>query len=141
MTVSQSCLTLCHPMERNTNKNHILTSMAIIKKSVKKTNAGESWGKGISPYTIVHAGVLSRFRRVRLCVNLRTVTHQAPLSMGFSRQEYWSGLPRPPPGDLPNQGLNLRLTCPALAGRFFTISATSATWEAPLRYWWECELV
>ena len=35
-----------------------------------------------------------------------TVVHQAPLSMGFSRQEYWSGLPCPPPRDLPNQGLN-----------------------------------
>ena len=38
-----------------------------------------------------------------------TVAHQAPLSMGFSRQEYWSGLPCPPPGDLPDQGLNLQL--------------------------------
>ena len=34
-----------------------------------------------------------------------TVAHQAPLSMGFSRQEYWSGLPFPPPGDLPNPGI------------------------------------
>ena len=34
-----------------------------------------------------------------------TVVHQAPLSMGFSRQEYWSGLPCPPPGDLPNPGI------------------------------------
>ena len=34
-----------------------------------------------------------------------TVAHQAPLSMGFSRQEYWSGLPCPPPGDLPNPGI------------------------------------
>ena len=37
-----------------------------------------------------------------------TVAHQAPLSMGFSRQEYWSGLPCPPPGDLPDQGIELR---------------------------------
>ena len=34
-----------------------------------------------------------------------TVAHQAPLSMGFFRQEYWGGLPRPPPGDLPNPGI------------------------------------
>ena len=38
----------------------------------------------------------------------RTVAHQALLSMGFSRQEYWSGLPRPPPGDLPNPGIQSR---------------------------------
>ena len=45
--------------------------------------------------------------------------------MGFSRQEYWSGLLCPPPGDLPDPGI--QPTLPALAGRFFTISAT---WEA-----------
>ena len=51
--------------------------------------------------------------------------------MEFSRQEYWSGLPFPPPGDLPNPGIWKKpasLTSPALAGGFFT---TSATWEAP----------
>ena len=49
--------------------------------------------------------MLSRFSRVRLSATLLTVAHQAPLSMGFSRQEYWSGLPCPPPGDLPNPGI------------------------------------
>ena len=39
------------------------------------------------------------------CVQLWTVPHQTPPSMGFSRQEYWSGLPCPPPGDLPNPGI------------------------------------
>ena len=54
----------------------------------------------------------------------------APLSMGFSRQEYWSGLPCPPPGDLPDLGIEpLSLTFPALVGGFFT---TSTTWEAPV---------
>ena len=58
-----------------------------------------------------------------------TVAHQAPLSMGFSRQEYWSGLPCPPPGDLPDPGIEpSSLISPALAGGFFT---TSTTWEAP----------
>ena len=47
-----------------------------------------------------------------------TVAHQIPLSMGFPRQEYWSGLPFPSPGDLPNPGTEL--ASPALAGRFFT---------------------
>ena len=46
---------------------------------------------------------------VWLCATLWTVAHQAPLSMGFYRQEYWSGLPFPPPEDLPDQGLNLCL--------------------------------
>ena len=56
------------------------------------------------------------------------VALQAPLSMGFSRQEYWRGLPRPPPGDLLDLGIELdSLTCPALSGMFFTISDT---WEA-----------
>ena len=58
-----------------------------------------------------------------------TIALQTPLSMGFSRQEYWSGLPCPSPGDLPNPGLEvMSLTSPALGGRFFT---TTATWEAP----------
>ena len=53
--------------------------------------------------------VLSHFSLVQLCETLWTAAHQAPLSIGFSRQEYWSGLPCPPPGDLPTQGLNLYL--------------------------------
>ena len=43
--------------------------------------------------------------RVRLFATPWTVAYQAPLSMGFSRQEYWSGLPFPSPGDLPNPGI------------------------------------
>ena len=64
----------------------------------------------------------------KLCLILAilwTVAHQAPLSMGFSRQEYWRGLSCPPPGDLPNPGIESGSL--ALAGGFFT---TSATWEA-----------
>ena len=56
---------------------------------------------------------------------LWTITRQAPLSIGYSRQEYWSELPCPPPGDLPGPGI--KPTTPALAGGLFT---TSATWEA-----------
>ena len=66
-----------------------------------------------------------------------TAACQAPLSMGFSRQEYWSGLPCPPPGYLPDPGIKpASLMSPALAGEFFT---TSATWEAlwiTLIYFW-----
>ena len=73
--------------------------------------------------------LLSHFSRVRLCVTPEMAAHQAPLSMGFSRQEYWSGLPCPPPRDLSDPGMKLvSLMSSALAGGFFS---TSATWEAP----------
>ena len=50
-----------------------------------------------------------------------TVAHQAPPSMGFPKQEYWSGLPFPPPGDLPNPGIKpISPVSPALAGGYFT---------------------
>ena len=51
--------------------------------------------------------MLSHFISVQLFATLWTVAHQAPLSMVFSGQEYWSGLPCPPPGDLPNPGIKL----------------------------------
>ena len=71
---------------------------------------------------------LSHFRRVRLFVTLWTVALQASLSIEFSRQEYWNGLPSPLPGDLPNPGIELTsLTSPLLAGGCFP---TSAIWEA-----------
>ena len=73
--------------------------------------------------------MLSRFSRAQLFVTLWTVAHQAPLSMGFSRQEYWSGLPCPPPGGLSDPGIEpVSLMSPALASGFFI---TGATWEAP----------
>ena len=56
-----------------------------------------------------------------------TVAHQTPLSVGFSRQEYWSGLPCLPPGDLPDPGVKFKsLTCPAWAGEFFITQFSSA---------------
>ena len=55
--------------------------------------------------------LLSRFSYVQLFVTPWTVACQAPLSMAFSRQEYWSGLPCPPPGDLPNLKMNAGLLC------------------------------
>ena len=65
--------------------------------------------------------VLSCFCCVPLFVMLWTVAQQAPLSMGFSRQEYWGGLPYPPPGDLLDPEIEPTfLTSPALTGRFFT---------------------
>ena len=69
----------------------------------------------------------------KLCPTLEmpwAVAHQAPLSMGFSSQEYWSGLPFPPPGDLPNPGMWTRVSCVVV--RFFTDRATR---EAPVWYY------
>ena len=67
------------------------------------------------------------FHHVLLCATPWTVARRAPLSMGFSRQEYWSGLLFPPPRDLPDPGIEPKsLTSSALAGGFFT---TSVTWK------------
>ena len=63
----------------------------------------------------MHAGSLSQ---VRLFATPWTVAHQAPLSLGFPRQEEWSGLPVPSPGDLPDSGI--KPTSLGLAGGFFT---------------------
>ena len=69
--------------------------------------------------------LLSPFSRVN-SVRPHSLQLQAPLSVGFCRQEYWSGLPFPSPGDLPYPGIEpVSLTSPALAGRFFT---TTHTW-------------
>ena len=68
----------------------------------------------------MHAALLSCFSRVRLFATLWTVARQAPLSMGFSRQEHWSGLPCPSAGDFPEPGIEP--ASPELAGRFFTTS-------------------
>ena len=75
----------------------------------------------------IYACLLSQFSRLQLFVTLWSVTCQAPLSIGFSRHEYWSGLPCLPPWDLPDPTIEpTTLMCPALAGKFFAISTT---WE------------
>ena len=61
----------------------------------------------------MHPCVLHRFSHVQLFVTLWTVVRQVPLSMGFSRQEYWSGLPCPPLGDLPDPGIETMSMSPA----------------------------
>ena len=72
-----------------------------------------------------HHCVLSHFGHVQHSATLWTIAHQAPLSLGLSRQEYRSALPCPPPGNLPNPGIKpASLTSPALAGRSVTSSAT-----------------
>ena len=67
---------------------------------------------------------------VRLFAAPLTVVHQAPLPVEFSRQEFWSGMPFPTPGNLPHPGIEpASLASPALAGGFFT---NSTNWEAPI---------
>ena len=84
-------------------------------------------------YFMLCACMLGCFSCVWLFVTPWIITHQAPLSMGFSRQEYWSGFPYPPSGDLPNLGIEpMSLMSPALAGGFFT---TSTTCEAHFMVW------
>ena len=77
--------------------------------------------------------VVQSLGSVRLFVTPRNVAHQAPLSMGFSRQEYWSELPFPPPGDLPNPGIEPRSPTQVshIADGFFTSWATreAHNWE------------
>ena len=78
----------------------------------------DSWVQGC-------ACVLNHFIRVQLGVTPWTVVHQASLFMGFSRQEYWNGLPWLPSGDLPDPGIQPWVSqSPVLAGSFFTTGAT-----------------
>ena len=86
--------------------------------------------------SVVMAVLIYLYRRRRVCVctcaqacptlaTPSTIACQAPLSMEFSREENWSGLPCPPPGDLPDPGIEpASLGSPALAGRYFTSWAT-----------------
>ena len=74
-----------------------------------------------SPHSLACVGVRSHFSCVRLFATPQTVACKAPPSMGFSRQEHWSGLPCRPPGDLPHPGIEpVSPSAPALAARFFT---------------------
>ena len=86
---------------------------------------------GQTLYRLSHQGSLCGcvLSRIQLFATPWAVAHQAPLSMGFPKQEYWGGLPCPPSGDLPDPWIKpASLLSSALAGGFFT---TSATWEAP----------
>ena len=126
--VAQSCLTLSDPMDCSPPgssvhgiyfckiKLSLITWSFLVGRSYYEIQS--YWKCRIEMYFFPldtyyqrnspHAQLASH---VWLFVNLWTVAHQAPLSMGFSRHEYWSGFPCPPPGDLPDQGSNLHLLC------------------------------
>ena len=103
--------------------------LGLLSRTRPQLESREIWRnhKTIIPYVVVYS-----LSRVRPLWPPRTVVFQAPLSVRFSRQEYWGGLPFPSLGDLPNP--EIKSLCPAspvLAGRFFT---ASASWEAPGHY-------
>ena len=82
---------------------------------------------------LVHVYVLSHLSRVRLFVTLWTAAHQAPLSVGFPRQEYWSGLPYPPSGDLPDPGIKPHISYVSCIGRLLLYRGChlgSPEWQA-----------
>ena len=86
--------------------------------------------------TCMRMCMLRCFSRVWPFATLWTTARQAPSSMGFFRQEYWSGLPCPPPGDCPNPGIeSMSLVSPALASGFFTTEPPGkplcSTWYSP----------
>ena len=87
------------------------------------------------PLLILFCILAQSFSHVQSFVTQRTVAYQAPLSLGFPRQEYWSGLPSSPPGDLPDPGIKpMSVASPAIARGFFTtliLFGTSTTWGAP----------
>ena len=79
---------------------------------------GEFYRNGFLKLIHSYIVAVQSFSSVRLLATPQTVAHQAPLSMGFSTQEYWSRLQLPAPGDLPDPGIEP--TSLALAGGFFT---------------------
>ena len=81
-------------------------------------------------YMCVCVCVWSWFSSVQLFVTPWTISHQVPLSLGFSRQKYWSRLPCHPPGDLPHPGSNSCLLKLCTTGEFFTTEPP----ESPLFY-------
>ena len=82
---------------------------------------GEDGETGRLGLTYIPVCMLSRLSRVRLFATPWTAAHQTPLSMGFSRQEYWSGLPCPISGDISDPGIEPVSLTSALAGGFFAI--------------------
>ena len=92
----------------------------------EKKYGGVWYVKSYFAVPVMYACMLSRFSCVQLFADLWTRAHQAPLSMGFSRKNYWSGLLCSPPGNLPNPGIGpVSPPSHALADRFFITSTTS----------------
>ena len=119
----QSCLTLSNPIDGSPPGSPIpgiLQARTLEWVAISFSNAWK-WKVKVKSLS-----------RVQLFTTPWTAAYQAPPSMGFSRQEYWSGLPFPSPGDLPDSGMKpMSLVSPALAGGFFTTAP-------PERPCWSC---
>ena len=108
--------------------DHSFTSVRVPDPKARFSPSYSPWPVLCCLLTL-YSCTLNHFSHVQLFVTLWTVAHQAPLSTGFSRQEYWSGLPCLPSRDLSDLGIKpASLIFLALAGRFLT---PSTTWEAP----------
>ena len=104
----------------------IVTFNALLRRRILSSAVKEKWHTNIFMFL---SCVWKSLSCVQLFATPWTAACQTPLSMKFSRQEYWSGLLCPLPGDLPNSGIEpTSLMFPAFTGGYFT---TSATWEAP----------
>ena len=105
-------------------KHRVFSGVRTFPQSLKSYLSLYKRGPELNKIIIIgkKSAMLSCFSRVQLCATPWTVAHQAPLPMELSRQEYWSGLPLPTPGNLPDPGIEP--TPLALAGGFFTTSAT-----------------
>ena len=101
---------------------------------------GKLINSGYSPVGIdLGVCMLSHFSCVRLFATLWTVAHQAPLSMGFSRQEYLSGFPCPPPGDLLNPGIKaVSLMSPALQADSLPLASPEGSDSRRSQYGFAC---
>ena len=97
-------LSLCQPRDKTADFGNFLKSISYhfltfpIVTTLFHSSSAYAW-------FVIHACMLSHFSSVQVCATLWTIACQVPLSIGCSRQEYWSGLPCPLPGDLPNPGI------------------------------------
>ena len=92
----------------DTKRDHVITLPCLLQFSLYSRNLIKSLSLLLFSCSVMSNSFMTP----------QTIAHRAPLSMGFSRQESWSGLPCPSPGDLPNPGIEP--VVPALAGRLFT---------------------
>ena len=114
-------LPTCQPDSEEDGSNSLLSRHLEGKSKVEKQREAGTCLTARPPAKCMC--VLSHLSHVQLFATPWTVAHPSPLTMGFSRQQYWSGLLCPPPGDLPDPGIEPRsLMSPALADAFFTTS-------------------